>query len=50
MLATLLLIAVLVLMALNVLVQKAMARRDLRATGAETLDVDLELAGVPARA
>ena len=49
-LASLLLIVVLVLMVVNVMVQKAKARRDLRATGAETLDVDLELAGVPARA
>ncbi|HWH94426.1 MAG TPA: ABC transporter permease [Baekduia sp.] len=49
-LATLLLIAVLVLMALNVFAQRARARRDLRATGEGSgEEVGLELAGATAR-
>jgi spermidine/putrescine transport system permease protein len=52
-LATLLLVAVLVLMALNVAVQRARARRDVRATGIGNVppgeDIGLELAGATAR-
>jgi spermidine/putrescine transport system permease protein len=54
-LATLLLVAVLVLMALNVMFQRARARRDLRASGGAPgdvppgEDVGLELAGATAR-
>ena len=49
-LATMLLIAVLVLMALNVALQRARAKRDIRATGGTpSADVGLELAEASAR-
>ena len=48
-LATLLLLAVLALMALNVVLQRARAKRDVRATGGLPTDVGLELAEASAR-
>ncbi len=50
MLATMLLIVVLVLMALNVVLQRVRAKRDIRATGGlPNADVGLELAEASAR-
>jgi spermidine/putrescine transport system permease protein len=48
-LATMLLLVVLVLMALNVMLQRARAKRDIRATGGMPTDIGLELAEASAR-